>query len=165
MSRKLCLISAKVGSLLVKQLAHELKNYNLYKTFANYFAVQGIMDLQKYYNLRADEELLHHQWIFDFLSEGDYVFTYPAIPINELKIETNLDPFTLTVNREIETTQLIYDIYEQALAEKDYMTAVWLQQHLIPEQVEEENTSRTALAIMEEDDSLIERAEKVLKLL
>ena len=52
-NRKLSLISQTIVDLLVKQLAHELKNRNLYLSFANYFIVNGIDDLAEYYKKRA----------------------------------------------------------------------------------------------------------------
>jgi ferritin len=163
--RKLCLISSELGSLLVKQVAHELKNFNLYKSFANFFGVEGISDLEEYYNKRAIEEKNHSEWIYSYLTDGDYKFLYPIVELNTEKYEQYIDPFILTVDREILTTQLIYKIYEQAVSEKDYMTASWLYEKLIKEQVEEENISRMAVTIMSMDADIFVSAEEVLKLL
>jgi len=165
MSRKLVLISEKISDLLVKQLAHELKNYNLYKTFANYYDVGGCLDLAEYYRKRADEELNHHNWVYEYLTDGDITFMYPAIEQNTEKPTDYIMPFRATVDREIQTTQMIYAIYDAAMAEKDFMTASWLYEKLIKEQIEEENTSRMALTIMEEESDIYLRADKVLDLL
>ena len=165
MSRKLVLVSETISNLLIKQLAHELKNYNLYKSFANYYDVEGCVALAEYYKKRADEELLHHKWILDYLTEGDVKFMYPAVEQNSEKPTDYVMPFKATIDREIQTTQMIYAIYEAAIAEKDYMTASWLFDKLIKEQIEEENTSRMALTIMEEESDIYFRAKKVLKLL
>ena len=164
-NRKLSLVSSEIGELLVKQIAHELKNYNLYMSFSNYFGVEGIADLEEYYSHRAEEELNHHKWIKDYLTDGDYTFMYPSVEVNTEVPKDMIDPFRFTVDREIETTQLIYRIYEAALSEKDYMTAQWLSNTLIKEQVEEENTSRTALCIMEDDSPIFDKAEEILALL
>jgi ferritin len=165
MNRKQKLISENLKKLLVKQLAHELKNYNLYKQFANYYKVAGIDELGEYFNKRADEELVHHNWLFDYLTDGDVEFQYPAIEANNVTVKNHLEPFQLTVDREIETTNLIYDLYEAAKAEKDYMTMIWMERPLLFEQIEEENTSRTALGIMEEDADIFIKAGRILKLL
>lgn len=165
MSRKLVLVSETISNLLIKQLAHELKNYNLYKSFANYYDIEGCVALAEYYSKRADEELLHHKWILDYLTEGDVKFMYPAVEQNSETPTDYVMPFRATVDREIQTTQMIYAIYEAAIAEKDYMTASWLFDKLIKEQIEEENTSRMALTIMEEESDIYFRAKKVLKLL
>jgi len=165
MNRKLELVSETIGELLVKQLAHELKNYNLYMSFANYFGVEGIDDLKIYYEKRANEELNHHKWIYDYLTEADYKFIYPVVIQNDAQIEDYITPFKATIDREIQTTQLIYTIYKAAQTEGDIMTVVWLENLLIREQIEEENISRQALTIIEEESDIYERAEQILNLL
>ena len=164
-NRKLSLISQTIADLLVKQLAHELKNRNLYLSFANYFIVNGIDELAQYYTKRAEEENHHHQWIMDYLSDADCIFMYPTVEQNSEKIVSNISPFIQTVDREILTTDLIYAIYEAAKAEKDFMTTTWLHDKLLVEQIEEENVSRAALTIMEDESNIYSKAKKVLELL
>ena len=165
-NRKLTLISPELGELLVKQVAHELKNRNLYLSYANYFSIEGVLDLEEYYRKRAEEENRHHQWIMDYLSEGDYKFMYPAVEQNTEKVENYVDPFKQTIEREILTTDMIYVIYDQAIEEKDHMTASWLYKLLINEQSEEENISRGALVIIEEEGAnIFSKAERILDLL
>ena len=167
MDRKIKTISDSVGDLLVKQIAHELFNHNLYRTFANFFALEGIVSLEKYYIARAEEELVHHRWIVDRLNEADYDFMYPAVEAVTEKFEDIVDPFKLTVLKEIETTELINKIADEAFKECDWQTLTWLQLKLIPEQHEEETTSRTALDIIAKKDgcSIYEKAEEVYELL
>ena len=164
-TRKLSLIGPVIGDLLIKQIGHEIKNYNLYKSFANFFGLEGIVSLEKYYNKRAEEELTHSEWIYSYLTDADYAARYPAIEENKEVWEQYIDPFKLTVDREIQTTELIYNIYETAIKLKDYMTTSWLFEKLIEEQIEEENVSRMALAIMEEDSDIFIKSKEVLKLL
>lgn len=162
MPRKIKQLSDAIESLLIKQIAHELKNFTLYKSFANYFAVAGLMDLEDYYNERAGEEKLHHDWIYEYLTDADSCFIYPAIPQNDgIEINDIVDPFKATVDREIETTDLIYAIKKQAELEEDYMTIAWLDKLLIPEQIEEESISRTALDIIKHSDSIAERSDQI----
>ncbi|MGV8961905.1 MAG: ferritin-like domain-containing protein [Candidatus Saccharimonadaceae bacterium] len=164
-SRKLQLISEPIAQLLIKQVAHELKNHSLYKSFANYFSIEGVVDLEQYYIKRAQEEYNHYQWIVDFLTEADVKFMHPAIDLNTEVMSAYIDPFNQTVIREILTTQMLYIIYKACNTEDDYMTCSWLYEKLIKEQIEEENLSRMALTIMEEEADIYVRAEKVLGLL
>ena len=164
-NRKLCLISPAIGEMLVKQLAHELKNFNLYMSFANYYAVEGYPKIEEYWRSRAQEEMRHHEWCFKYLTDADYKFNYTLIEENKEVFSDIITPFKLTVDREIETTNMICKIHEAALAEKDYMTAYWLLDPLLKEQVEEENTSRMALAIIEEDSDIYLRSKEILSLL
>lgn len=163
--RKLCLISKEIGKLLEKQLAHELKNYSLYKSFANFYGVEGLQDLEIYFNKRAEEEKNHSQWIDHYLTEADYEFVYPNIEANTEKWDDYESPFEFTVNREIETTQLIYKIYELAISQKDYMTSQWLLEFLIKEQIEEENISRMAMTIINAKSDIFISSKAILNLL
>lgn len=164
--REYKLISSKLEAMLIKQLAHELKNYNLYNSFANFYGLKGLADLEEYFSKRAVEEKNHHDWILKFLSDGDSRVKYPVIESNsEQDVSDIITPFKSTIKREIETTQMLYAIYEAAQAERDYMTSTWLYEKLIKEQIEEENTSRMALDIMNLDADLLNRCEKVLELL
>lgn len=168
MNRKLTLLSEELKNLILKQLAHELSNYTLYMSFAAFYARFGYVNLEKYYRKRADEEYKHHMWCYDYLSEADCIFVYPAIvPVPEKYTpETDLlKPFEWTIEREIETTQMIYAIKDAAIKEGDRMTSGWLNRLLIAEQIEEENTSRMAQSIAEQEDSWLEKAEEIYELL
>ena len=165
-SRKLKLISKELHQLLIKQAIHELQNYFLYDSFANYFALENLESLSKYYKKRAEEEKVHYEWIYTYLTDADCRIVFPTIPMVEGQEATSLiDPFVTTVDKEIETTQMIYKIYEQAKLDNDYMSCTWLQEKLIPEQTEEENTSRLARGIMELEGDILLKSHNVLKLL
>ena len=165
-SRKLSQLSSRIGDLLVKQLTHELKNFTLYNSFANYFSLEGIVYLQEYFTKRAQEEKNHHDWILDYLHDADYRAIYSEVEENKEQIvDSWLTPFTATVEREILTTQLLYKIYEAAIAENDYMTASWLFEKLIKEQIEEESISRMAVTMIELDGDIFNKAEAILDLI
>lgn len=164
-NRKKCLVSPAVGDLLVKQVAHELRNHSLYKSIANFFSVEAIVDLEEFFNKQADGENGHHNEIMSYLSDADYKFSYPTVLATTEPINDYIAVFEVALEREILTTQMLYAIYEQAMSEKDYMTAIWLLNGLIKEQIEEENTSRMAISIMNQDADIFVRAEKVLELL
>lgn len=164
-NRKETLVSPEVGALLVKQLAHELKNHNLYKSFAAFFGREGITDLEEYFNESAAEEYDHHSWVFSYLANSDYKFSYPAIEANTEVASEYIVPFEQALAREIQTTQLLYTLYKQCIGEDDFMTASWLSEKLIKEQIEEENKSRMALDIITADADIFVRAHKILDLL
>jgi len=165
MNRKLCRVSDAIGSLLVKQIAHELKNKNLYMTFANYYEVEGILDLAKYYRSQAAGEDSHHEWIMSYLSDANYKFSYPAVEENNVPIKSLIDPVNASLDREIQTTNMIYAIYDLAGTEKDYMTCAWLYEKLIKEQAEEEDLAKTVIDIMERDGDIFIKASQVLALI
>lgn len=125
-SRRECTLSKRMIEMLVKQMSAELANHSLYRTFANYFAVEGLPKLEEYWIARAKEEYLHHEWIYKYLTDNDAVFQYPVVPPINVDIPNREMPFDATVDREIETTMSINLIVDQALEEKDWATFQWL---------------------------------------
>lgn len=139
-ARKKCSISEEVKVMFVAQLQAELTNYAMYNSFAVWFETKGLDKLGKYYRARANEELTHHKWIMDYLSDCDADFKYPNIPDIDLEINDAVQPFELTVEREIETTGGINRIASQACKEGDWGTISFLNGNysegkLIPEQI------------------------------
>ncbi len=166
--RRKCTLSDNMVELLIRQLKHELYNHNLYRTFANFFGTQGLAVLEQYYIDRAEEEKLHHDWIYNYLNTCDAVFIYPEIPAIIEEFSDNVDPFSLTVDKEIETTGLIYDMVNQSLIEQDWATYHWLMDDnketgmLVKEQIEEEAISRTALDIAESEGSWLRKEKSIM---
>jgi len=120
--RRKCTISEAMIKTLVRQLGAELSNYHLYRTFSAYYQRIGLPKLGIYYLERANEENVHHNWIFNYLTECDADFQYPKVEAINVDITDNVLPFRLTVDREIETTQGINQIVNQAVEEGDWST-------------------------------------------
>lgn len=167
--RKICPLSKITQELLVRQLKHELQNHNIYMSFANYFGVRGFILLEEYYKQRADEEYLHHSWIRKYLNANDVEYMYPTIDQFNKEITNMISPFEFTVQLEVETTQMIDEIIDQAVSEGDWGTFNWLMGHdkengmLRDEQVEEESISRTVLDIAKTDDSWLRKERSIMK--
>lgn len=125
-ARRKCTLSDEMVKMLVYQMAHELENHNLYKTFAAYFHRNDLPKLGVYYDERAAEENVHHQWIYNYLIECDAEFSYPPVPAINVDITDHLTPFRLTVDKEIETTLGINQIVNRAGEEGDWATFTFL---------------------------------------
>ena len=167
-SRRVCTLSKVMTNMLVTQLAAELSNKHLYMTFANYFGTNGLPKLEEYFIRRAEEEELHHRWIYWYLGYNDAEFQYPAVgPIN-VDITNHIYPFTATVDKEIETTMRINEIVAQAVKEGDWATFNWLhgtnknEGMLVKEQVEEESVSRTIADMAQEGDNWLLKQNSIL---
>lgn len=166
MDKRICRLSDKVGEMLVTQMGNELYNHALYSTMSNFCALEGVDPLAQYYKKRADEEYIHHSWIATYLTECDYSYVIPTVDKVSEKIEDIIEIFRITVDAEIKTSDDIDAIYDAAVEEKDHHTRQWLDTLLIPEQHEEETTSRAALAIMTlEDVNILVKSKEVLNLL
>lgn len=168
LSRRKCTLSKEIQQLLLRQLKHELQNHNIYMNFANYFGVRGLVILEEYFKQRADEEYLHHSWIRKYLNENDAEYIYPTIEQFDKEITDMITPFKLTVDLEIQTTQMIYEIVDQAANEGDWATFNWLNGHdketgmLVNEQTEEESISRTVLDIAESEGSWLRKEKSIM---
>ena len=162
-NRRFCELDDSLIELFIKQIAHEIENRHLYMSFANFFATEGLNKISEYYLKRSDEEDLHHKWMYNWLTFNDVDFQYPAIKEINLNYNDREFPFNFTVDREIETTDMINNILEKANELKDYATINWLngggpiEGKLIPEQVEEESISRTIRDISTENDSWLNK--------
>lgn len=167
-SRRICTLSEEMIKMLVIQLGAELTNKHLYMTFANFFGTNGLPKLEEYFIKRADEEELHHRWIYWYLGYNDAEFQYPAIEPIKVNIPNFEYPFLATVDREIETTMGINKIVEQALSEKDWATFNWLhgtnkeEGMLVKEQVEEESVSRTIADMAQEGTDWLIKQDSIL---
>lgn len=168
LGRRKCTLSKEIQQLLLRQLKHELQNHNIYMNFANYFGVRGLVILEEYFKQRADEEYLHHSWVRKYLNENDAEYIYPTVEQFDKEITDMVTPFKLTVDLEIQTTQMIYEIVEQAANEGDWATFNWLNGHdketgmLVNEQVEEESISRTVLDIAESEGSWLRKEKSIM---
>ena len=142
LKRRICTLSDKMVELLLRQLSHELYNHNLYRSFANYYGINGLAVLESYYIKRAEEEKLHHDWIINYLNYNDAAVIYPEVPAIKEDWDDPVTPFRLTVDKEIETTNLIKEMVNYSLTEKDWFTWCWLMGNspiegkLLPEQVD-----------------------------
>ena len=158
-NRRYCTIDESLAEMLVTQLGKELSNKHLYATFANFFETEGLPLLGEYFRKRSAEEELHHKWIFEYLCYNDVCFQYPAVGSINVDVKNRVEPFLLTVDKEIETTMGINKIYEKAVELKDWATAGWLMGNgpidgkLIPEQIEEESVSRTIADMAQEENA------------
>lgn len=158
-----CSIHPELQKMLVEQMAHELHNHNLYRAFANYYSINGLNKLCTYYNKRASEEYNHYMWCVDFANEVDMCYTTPAVDPIPDKLDDFVKPFEITVDVEIETTEMIYDMVDKAKELGDHIFLQWLYRPnmMVSEQSEEVSLSRKALAIMNLDDSILAKQDAI----
>jgi ferritin len=159
--KKTQVISDKIAELLLKQVAREMFNHNLYATFCDYFKIIGLDPLAEYFKSRAKEEMNHHSWITEYLSDCSIPFAYPQIDAIEMEIPNHLFPFQKTVDAEIETTEWIKKIADIVFEEKDWQTFFWIRK-LVDEQVEEEGLSLKVLQLASQETDWITKSEAIL---
>ena len=103
------------------------------------------------------------------MKDNDILFQYPVVEPVSVTIDNYLSTFELTLKTEIETTELIKELYSVAVEEKDLFTQQWLMDNnpdsgmLIKEQIEEESISRTILDLASCSDSWFKKQEAILE--
>lgn len=127
--RRECTLSEDMQKLMLRQLQHEMQNYNTYLDFANYYGTRGFLLLEKYYELRSNEEKNHSEWIRHWLNENDAEFRTPTVEQYTEEITDMMFPFYATVDLEVKTTAMIDEMIDLAFDEHDYGTYNWLLGH------------------------------------
>ena len=160
-ARKESYLGADMANLLIQQIGLELNNHYLYHNFGIWYDINSLFGQAQYFYHRAAEERTHAQWIIDYLTRADFLFSIPGTDAEyidifrgkkDLKIR---DPHDETLIREIETTRAVNNLKALAEETRDYITSHWLRELLL-EQAEEEELSHTALDIFNHtDDPLI----------
>ena len=160
-ARKESYLAADVADLLIQQVGLELNNHYLYKNFGIWYDINSLFGQAQYFYHRAEEEQTHAQWIIDYLTQADFLFSIPGTDAKYIDIFRDKkdlkvrDPHDETLMREIETTRALNNIRAVADETRDYITGHWLRRLLL-EQAEEEELSHTALDIFNHtDDPLI----------
>lgn len=160
-ARKESYLAKDIADLLIQQIGLELNNHYLYYNFGIWCDVHSYFGQAACFYHRAGEERDHAQWIIDYLTQADFLFSIPGTDSHYIDIYkgkrglTVKDPHDEVLIREVETTRAINNIRAVADETKDYITGHWLRQLLL-EQAEEEELSHTALDIFEHtDDPLV----------
>ncbi len=159
-----CTINVSLQKMLIEQMSHELYNHNLYRTFASFYSANGLIKLSEYYSKRAQEEYNHYLWCVDFAQEVGMIYETPPVDAIDEDWQTDLiQPFKVTLDVEIETTEMIYDMVDKARSVKDEIFLSWLfrPKMLVEEQLEEVDLSRKALKIMTQDDSMLSKQDAI----
>ncbi len=156
-ARKESYLAADVADLLIQQIGLELNNQYLYYNFGIWMDINSLFGQAAYFYLRANEERDHAQWIIEYLTQADFLFSIPGTDAQYIDIYKNKkeltvkDPHDEVLIREIETTRAINNIKAVADETHDYLTSHWLRRLLL-EQAEEEELSHTALDIFSHTD-------------
>ena len=134
------MISKNMQDTINAQINKELYSSYLYLSMAAYFEEKNLPGFSKWMHVQADEEREHAMKFYEHLVDRGGRVLLAAIAAPETDWPSNLAVFQEAQAHEAKVTKSIYDMYEQALAEKDFPTQVLLQ-WFITEQVEEEKNA------------------------
>lgn len=135
--RGITMLSKKTISLLNDQINKELFSAYLYLGFSNYLTSIGHQGYAHWYRIQAQEERDHALLMYDYLHMNNADVHLEKLDKPEFKADTLLDVLKEGLKHEEFITASIYEIYAQALNEKDYRTVQFLD-WFVKEQGEEE---------------------------
>ncbi len=133
-------ISNSIEQLLNEQVRNEYESAYLYLGMGVYLMSTPYVGLAKWMQLQAQEEINHGNKILEYL--GDRSSKIQLLPIAAPTVEYNtpLEAFHAALEHEKKVTSWIYDIYNQAINDKDYTTQNFLNWFITEQQEEEAQT-------------------------
>lgn len=137
-----------VKDLINEQITHEFYAAYLYLAMAAHFEDQNYEGFAQWFRMQAKEEEAHAMKLFDFLVERGARIELQQIDKPPVEFGSPVEAFRAALAHEQKVTGLINKIYEAAIEAKDYPSQVMLQ-WFIEEQVEEEDTTGTAVDRLE----------------
>ena len=137
-----------VKELINEQITHEFYAAYLYLAMAAHFEAQNFEGFAQWFRMQAKEEEGHAMRLFDFLVERGEGIELHQVDKPPVEFGAPVDAFRAALAHEQKVTGLINTIYAAAVDAKDYPTQVMLQ-WFIEEQVEEEDTTGTAVERLE----------------
>lgn len=141
-------MDGKVKDLINDQITHEFYAAYLYLAMAAHFEEANLGGFAQWFRMQAKEEAAHAMRLFDYMVERGERIELKQIDKPPVDFGAPVDAFKAALAHEQKVTGLINKIYEAAVGAKDYPTQVMLQ-WFIEEQVEEEDTTGTAVERLE----------------
>jgi len=131
------MLSKKMEKALNGQVNAELYSAYIYLSMAANFTAQNWLGCAHWMRIQAKEELGHAMKIFDFILECNGKAVLEEVAKPQTQWPTPLAAFEAAYAHEQKVTGMIHDLVNQATAEKDHASAIFLQ-WFVTEQVEEE---------------------------
>ena len=130
-------MNPKVEDAINEQIAQEFYASYLYLSMMAYFEAESLGGFAQWMRMQAQEEHGHAMKLVEFLIERGGRLELKAIDKPPADFESPLAVMEAALSHEQKVTARINDLYELAVAERDYPAQVMLQ-WFITEQVEEE---------------------------
>lgn len=137
----------KTCDLFARQVAHELSNERLYMVFAGWCNAHGFPETSRFFMERSAEEHKHAMAFIDHVQKIGKSAPIPHTTDDKCPPLIDLESLLVgALERELETSGMIGEMFDQAQADKDH-TALPLILKYLDEQVEEEQWARSLLRL------------------
>ena len=131
------MISKKMQKSLSEQMVREFASAYIYLGMAGKATEMNLKGTALWLEAQEAEERSHGMKFYKYLKDQGAEIAFGSIDSASTKYGSLLDIFEKVLAHEKKVTRWIYDLVEQAHAEKDYATLAFLQ-WFVTEQVEEE---------------------------
>lgn len=149
------MITEKMVNSINEQINNEFYSSLFYLSMAAYTDSIGFKGASKWFKVQYHEENYHGMRLFEFLQSrgGKILFSDIKAPNQDFK--SIQDVFYKTLEHEEHVTQLINNLMDVAVEEKDHASQIFLQWY-VTEQVEEEENLHDIITQLEliKDDSI-----------
>ncbi len=132
------MLKPKLLESLNKQINAEFYSAYIYLSMAGYFFDQNLNGFGAWMKAQAAEELEHGMKIYGYLTERGAHVALKAIEEPPATWDSPAAAIEAALKHEMKMTASLNALMDQALAEKDHATSIFLQ-WFITEQVEEES--------------------------
>lgn len=139
------MISDKITQALNEQVNREIYSAYLYMAMSAHCNQTGLKGFANWFMVQYHEEMFHAMKIYEYIQRQGAEVELAAIQAPPSAFESPLDMFTQTLAHEQFITGSINDLMEQAIAEKDHATQIFLEWY-VTEQVEEEENDNDIIA-------------------
>ena len=142
------MLNERMEEALNEQLNKEMYSSYLYLAMSAYSSSVGLPGFAHWFKVQVQEENIHAMKIFDYINEQEGRVKLKEIKEPPMEFGTAMDMFQQTLKHEKFITRSIHELVDFANAEKDEVTASFLQWY-VKEQVEEEENDNEIIGKLE----------------
>ena len=141
-------ISDSMVNSINEQIKAEYDSAYIYLAMSAYFEDAGLKGMAHWMKKQHAEEIEHAEKFINYLYERGARVVIPEIAKPKDNYANALEVFKTAYSHEQYVTSRIYNLVEQATAEKDYATISFLQWY-VDEQMEEEDNTGSIVSQLE----------------
>ncbi len=142
------MLSTKLLDELNLQIKYELESAHYYMAMEAYFDATDLPGFANFFKVQGQEERFHAEKFYNFIYETNGKVSLTSLDLPGKDFDSPLDVFKKALVHEQFVTKRIYHLMDIAVEEKNYATQSMLN-WFIDEQVEEENSMREKIVILE----------------
>ncbi len=139
------MLSEKMEEALNEQINKEIYSSYLYLAMSAYSSYVGLPGFAHWFRVQVEKENIHAMKLFDYINDQGGKVKLKEIKEPPMEFGTAMDMFQETLKHEQFITRSIHELVKLANAEKDEITASFLQWY-VEEQVEEEENDNEIIA-------------------